>query len=64
MKHPVKQLKPLSFIFSPLVGAFIAGYLLLKLKDIPAKYFALIAIAGLILSVFNGVITVIKISRR
>ena len=59
----MKPLKAVSIIFSPLVGAFIVGYLLLRMGEIPANYFALIVIAGLILSLFNGVMLVISISK-
>jgi hypothetical protein len=60
----MKPLKAAPFIFSPLLGAFMLGYLLLRFREIPARYFALIVIAGLILSLFNGVMLVIKISKK
>jgi hypothetical protein len=63
IRDAMKPLKAASFIFSPLLGAFIVGYLLLRFMEIPANYFALIVIAGLILSLFNGVMLVISVSK-
>ena len=60
----MKQLKTASLVFSPLVGAFVAGYLLLRLRSLNPRYFALIVIAGLVLSLFNGVMLVIGISKK
>jgi hypothetical protein len=56
----MRPLKSLSYIFSPLCVAIVVGYLLLKLKEIPAKYFVLIVVAGLALTLINSVIVVIK----
>jgi hypothetical protein len=60
----MRPLKPLTFIFSPLFGAVVVGYILLKLNCFAAKWFALIIIAGLVLTLINGVIMVINMSKR
>jgi hypothetical protein len=53
-----------SFVFSPLVTVLIAGYLLLRYTGIHGKTFALIAIAGLFLSMINGMILIVRIRKR
>jgi hypothetical protein len=54
----------ISFVFSPLVTALIAGYFLLRYTGIQGKTFALITIAGLFLSMLNGAILIVRIRKK
>jgi hypothetical protein len=60
----MKTLGIVSFVFSPLAAALIFGYLLLQHSGIRGKIFTLITIAGLFLSVLNGVILTIRIQKK
>ena len=60
----MKTLGIVSFVFSPLAAALIFGYLLLQYVGIQGKIFILITIAGLFLSVLNGVILTIRIQKK
>jgi len=60
----MRRLKLLSYIFSPVVIALIAGVLLAKHGIGSRAIWAIVILFGLCVSIFNSVIVVISIAKK
>ncbi len=60
----MRRLKLVSYIFSPVVTALIAGILLAKLGVGSRILCVVIILAGLILSIVNSIVVVIYITKK
>ncbi|MBN2322689.1 MAG: hypothetical protein JXQ30_03060 [Spirochaetes bacterium] len=54
----------ISYVFSPLAASLVAGVFLMRYKGIQGMTFALITIAGLFLSLLNGVLLTLRIRKK
>ena len=60
----MRWFKAITYIFSPLVAALLAGILLIRLHVLGGTWFVILVLIGLVVSIINAVIVSMGIIRK